>query len=143
MSNRNDPYRGYNFKLEINGVTEGHFTQCTGIGAQVDVISYREAGQGEVIRRLPGQVNYSDVTLAYGLSKSTELWDWFQTTVTGKVVRKNISIVTVDPDGATEAMRWNLIEAWPAAWNGAAFNALSQEVAIESLVLTYEGLERA
>ena len=142
MVNRNDPYRNYNFKLEINGVTEGHFTQCTGIGAQIDVISYREAGQGEVIRRLPGQVNYGDVTLAYGLTDSLQLWDWFQAAATGKVIRKNISIVTVDTDGATEAMRWNLLDAWPAAWQGAAFNALSQEVAVESLVLTYEGLER-
>ena len=26
-----DPYRAYNFKLQIQGVTEGHFTQCSGL----------------------------------------------------------------------------------------------------------------
>lgn len=143
MPTRVDPYRAYNFKLEIQGVTEGHFTQCNGLGATVDVIDYREAGQGEVVRRLPGQVSYSDVTLSYGLTDSTQLWDWFQTVVTGKTERKNVSIVMVGTDGATEAMRWNLIDAWPARWDGAAFNAIAQEAAIEHLTLTYEVLERA
>jgi hypothetical protein len=54
-----DPYRAYNFKLEIQGVTEGHFTECGGLGVKVDVISYREGGNSQVIHRLPGQVSYA------------------------------------------------------------------------------------
>jgi phage tail-like protein len=142
-SNRVDPYRAYNFKLEIQGVTEGHFVECVGLGVNVEVIDYREAGQGEVVRRLPGRVDYTDVTLRYGLTQSTQLWDWFQGVVSGKVERKNVSVVMVDTDGATETMRWNLLDCWPAQWQGAALNALSREAAIESVTLTYETLERA
>ena len=137
-----DPYRAYNFKLEIQGVTEAHFTECSGLGVEIDSIEYREAGQGEVIRKIPGQVHYGDLTLQYGLTRSVELWEWLMSAVQGKVQRKNISIIMVDADGATEAFRWNLLNAWPSKWQGVPLNTMSQEIAIESITLVYEGLER-
>jgi phage tail-like protein len=137
-----DPYRAYNFKLEIQGVTEGHFTECSGLGVKVDVISYREGGNSQVIHRLPGQVSYADVTLRYGLTNSRQLWEWFITSMRGKVERRNISIVLVDGDGVTEAMRWNLINAWVSEWSGAVLNASTHEVAIEAMTIVFETLER-
>ena len=137
-----DPYRAYNFKLEIQGVTEGHFTECGGLGVKVDVISYREGGNSQVIHRLPGQVSYAGVTLRYGLTNSRQLWEWFLTSMRGKVERRNISIVLVDSDGVTEAMRWNLINAWVSEWQGAVLNASAHEVAIESMTIVFETLER-
>jgi phage tail-like protein len=139
---RTDPYRAYNFKLEIQGVTEGHFTECSGLGVKVDVISYREGGNSQVIHRLPGQVSYADVTLRYGLTNSRQLWEWFLTSMRGKVERRNISIVLVDSDGVTEAMRWNLINAWVSEWRGAVLNASTHEVAIEAMTIVFETLER-
>jgi phage tail-like protein len=138
-----DPYRAYNFKLVIQGVTEGHFTECTGLGVKVDVIRYREAGENQVVRAIPGPVHYSDVILRYGLTASRELWEWMLTAVQGRVERRNISILMMDSAGAQEVMRWNLNNAWPSEWRGAPLNAMNDEVAIESLTLVYETLERA
>ncbi|MGI9056418.1 MAG: phage tail protein, partial [Pyrinomonadaceae bacterium] len=67
----------------------------------------------------------------------------FNSSVKGKVQRKNCSIILLDADGTTEVMRWNLINAWAVQWRGAVLNALDQEVAIESLTLVCETLERA
>jgi phage tail-like protein len=138
-----DPYRAYNFKLVIQGITEGHFTDCMGMGARVRVYKYAEGGNKSVIHCVPGQVEYGDITLRYGLTASHELWDWFMSAVTGKVNRKNVSILMLDSDGVTEVMRWDLINAWPSEWRGAALNALNGEVAIETLTLVYESLERS
>ncbi|MEO8133192.1 MAG: phage tail protein [Betaproteobacteria bacterium] len=140
---RTDPYRAYNFKLEIQGVTEGHFAECSGLDVKVHSISYREGGNAQVVRKLPGPVEYGDITLRYGLTESRELWDWFTTSVQGKVDRRNVSIVMLDSDGVTEVMRWNLISAWPSQWRGAPLNALDKEVAIETMTLVFETLERA
>ena len=137
-----DPYRSYNFKLIIQGVTEGHFTNCSNIGITVDAIRYREGGVGQVVHRLPGQVEYADITLRYGLTVSTELWDWIMSAVKGKVQRKNVSIVMMDPDGATEVLRWDLVNAWPSAWRGAPLDTMSSQVALEELTLVYETLDR-
>jgi phage tail-like protein len=137
-----DPYRSYNFKLEIQGVTEGHFTECSGMGVKVHAIRYREGGTNQVVRCLPGPVEYGDITLRYGLTRSRDLWEWFMQAVKGKAQRKNISVVLVDNDGATEVMRWNLVDAWPAEWRGTLLDALGQEAAIESLTLVFDTLER-
>lgn len=142
MSDRQDPYNAYNFKVLIGQDTVGHFTECSGIGAHVEVINYRESGQGQVVKRLPGRVTYKHVTLSYGLTNELLLWNWFQSVIAGKVERKNVSIVLIGSDGSEEAMRWDLIDCWPTDWDGAAFCALSQEVAVERLTLTYETLKR-
>jgi phage tail-like protein len=137
-----DPYRAYNFKLEVQGVTQGHFTDCSGMSISVQPIRYREGGTNQVVRVLPGPVEYGDITLRYGLTSSVELWNWFLSAVKGKVERKNVSILLLDSDGATEIMRWNLINAWPSQWAGTVLDAMSREVAIESLTLVYETLDR-
>lgn len=138
-----DPYRAYNFKLMIQGVTEGHFTECSGLGIKVQVIKYREGGTNQVIHCIPGPVEYADITLRYGLTASRDLWEWLMTAVQGKVDRKNVSILLLDSDGVAEVMRWDLVNAWIAEWRGSVLNAMQREVAIESLTLVFETLQRA
>ena len=138
-----DPYRAYNFKLVIQGVAEGHFTEVSGMEAKITPIYYREAGNNQVVHYVPGRTEYGPITLRYGLTRSRELWDWFMTGIKGKIQRKNLSIVLLDSDGATEVMRWNLVNAWATEWRGAMLDVQSQEVAIETLTLVCETLERA
>ena len=137
-----DPYRGFNFKLEIQGVTEGHFAACSGLGVKVGVISYREGGNHQVTHRIPGAVEYAGVCLRYGLTKSTELWEWLQKVLRGSVERRNVSVVMLEADGITEALRWNLINAWPCEWQGAPLDAAGNDLAIESMTLVFETMER-
>jgi phage tail-like protein len=49
----------------------------------------------------------------------------------------------LDSTGQTEVMRWNLTNAWPARWRGAPLDALNREIAIETLTLVFETIERA
>jgi phage tail-like protein len=137
-----DPYRAYNFQLIIAGVPEGHFTACGGLDVRVHPIRYREGGRGQVVRHVPGQVEYGAVTLWYGLTSSDTLWRWFEGAVKGRVERRNVSIVNVDVDGVSPLVRWDLFQAWPSAWRGADLDALSRDVAIESVTLVYDWLDR-
>ena len=139
---QNDPYRSYNFKLEIDGVSEGHFTECSGLSLKTESITYREAGNNQIIRHIPGPVEYAAVTLKYGVSKSRELWDWMMKAAEGNVQRRNVSILLLDSQGDNEVMRWNLVDAWPSEWQGAALNASEKALAIETLTLVYDRLER-
>ncbi len=140
---KNDPYRSYNFKLEIGGIAEGHFTECSGLGVKIEPIAYREAGNHQLVRHIPGPVDYSAVTLKYGVTKSRELWDWLMKSAEGNVQRRNVSIVLLDSQGDNEVMRWNLVDAWPSEWQGAALNASEKALAIETLTLMFDRLERA
>jgi phage tail-like protein len=48
----------------------------------------------------------------------------------------------LDSSGASEALRWNLLNAWPQEWYGAPLATMSHEVAVETLVLAHDGLQR-
>ncbi len=111
----------------------------------MDAIEYREAGNNQVVRKLPGQVHYGEITFRYGLTDSKELWDWLMASAKGKVERRNVSIIMLGPDGAdtSPGLQWNLIQAWPCEWRGAKLDALGREAAIESLTLAYDTLDRA
>lgn len=136
-----DPYRAYNFKFEINGVVQGHFTRVEGLGMKVDRILYRAGGEHSTVRSIPGRVEYTPVTLSYGLTDSSELLRWLFKAVDGRVVRMNVSIAMLDDSGSAEVRRWNLIAAWPCEWSGAMLDALGNELAIETLTLAYDRLE--
>ena len=137
-----DPYRNYHFKLDIQGITEAHFTECSSIGVRVQAITYREAGDQPNVRRIPGRVEYADVTLRYGLTKSTDLWKWLMNVASGTADRKNVSVILMDSTGMQEVTRWNLNNAWPREWSGAPLDARGQEIAIESLTLVFESVDR-
>jgi phage tail-like protein len=137
-----DPFRAYNFKLIVDKVAEGHFTEVSGLGLKVERISYREAGNNSIVRAVPGRVTYSSVRLSYGLTSSPELWDWLMTAVNGRVDRRTAHILMLDPSGTGEVMRWTLTRAWAEQWHGAVLDAMSHELAIESLVIAHEGLQR-
>jgi phage tail-like protein len=138
-----DPLGAYNWRLDIQGLGEAHFTRCSGLGVKVHSPRYREGGINQVVHRLVGPTEYADVTLEFGLTASREMWDWLLSAVQGKVRRMNVSIVMLSPDGVTEALRWNLTNAWPAEWSGAVLDAMGHEAAIESMTLVFETLERA
>jgi phage tail-like protein len=139
-----DPYRSFNFKLEVKkGLVEGHFTECSGLGIRVHPIRYREGGVGQIVRVIPGAVEYSEVVLRYGLTSSRDLWDWFMKSVRGQVERRNVSVIMLADNNADEALRWNLVNAWPSEWRGATLDALGREAAIEELKLAYDSLDRA
>lgn len=138
-----DPYRAYHFKVEFQGTIEGHFTECSPIGATVHPIRYREAGASQIVRCLPGPIEYHKVTLRYGVTQSRDLWEWFLTAARGKVERRNVSVVLFDHDGLTEVLRWNLLNSWPSMWRGAPLDTMAREIAIATLELVYDSLEQA
>lgn len=138
-----DPYTSFHFAIDINGVTEARFVECSSPGVDVEAIKYREGGPNrQIVHRLPGRVEYSDLTLRYGMTASMQLWQWMQASIAGTVDRRNVSIIMYGHDGTTEVMRWNLVNAWPRSWRGAQLDAMGNEVAVETLVLVFEEFQR-
>lgn len=138
-----DPYRNYNFLLQIQDIAEARFTECVGLGMRITPIRYRESGAGQIVRALPGPVEYAEVTLRYGLTNSIDLWNWLTSAVRGTVQRRHVSVVMLDADGARQTLRWNLLNAWPCQWSGAPLDAMGREAAIEELRLAFDSLERS
>jgi phage tail-like protein len=139
---RVDPFRAFNFLIEIDGIAQASFTECTGLESTTEIIENREGGDNTTVRKLPGKTSYTDITLKWGLTDSTELWDWRQQIVSGNVVRKNGSIVIYDLANRAEVARWNFDRAWPTRFEGPALNARGSDIAIATLVLAHEGISK-
>jgi phage tail-like protein len=142
MATRTEPYRGFNFLVEMDGITQAGFQECTGLDSQTAIIEYREGADPNHSRKLTGLNSFSPITLKRGVTDSDELWKWRLTAVEGKVERKNGSIVLLDESGA-EKIRWNFSNAWPTKWTGPAFNSTGNSIAVESLEITHEEITRA
>jgi phage tail-like protein len=142
VGDRKDPYRSYNFRVEIDGITRAGFREVSGLDTTSDPIAYREGTDQLTERKLPGMVKYSNITLKWGITDDAEFWQWRQQVMEGKVQRKNGSIVLMDDTGQ-EKWRWNFREGWPTKWTGPSLNATGNEVAIETLEIVHEGVTKA
>jgi phage tail-like protein len=142
MATRVDPYRAYNFLVEIDGITQAGFQECGGLDSQTASIDYREGGDPMHLRKIPGLNAFTPISLKRGITDSDELWKWRQSAVDGKVDRRNGSVVLLDDTGA-EKLRWNFTNAWPSKWTGPAFNSTGNAIAVETLEITHEELTRA
>jgi phage tail-like protein len=139
---RVDPHGNFNFRVEIDGITRASFSEVSGLDSTIDVTEYREGGENTTPRKLPGMTKHSNIVLKWGLVDDPELYDWHRAAVVGDVQRRNGSIIVLDRAGQ-ERIRWNFREAWPVKWDPPDFNATANEVAIETLELAHEGVERA
>lgn len=142
MANRVDPYRVYKYKVEIDGITRGAFSEASGLDSSQDPIEYREGTDPLHSKKLPGLNKASNISLKWGITDDKELWEWRKKSIDGKTERKNGSIVLYN-DAGEEKIRWNFVEAWPTKWTGPSFKASGNEVAIESLEIAHEGITRA
>lgn len=137
-----DPYLNFNFLVEIDGITRAAFHEVNGFDSTIDVIEHREGGDNATPRKLPGMTKHSNIVLKWGLADDTQLYDWHRDTVNGNIQRKNGSVVLLDRRGQ-EVARWNFVRAWPTKWDGPDLTAEGNDVAIETLELAHEGVERA
>jgi phage tail-like protein len=139
-SNRNDPYKSFNFLVEIDGVQSAGFTECAGLSTETDVIEYREGSDRGGARKIPGLAKFTNIVLKRGLTRNRDLWNWRKVIIDGGIDRRSGAIVVLGDDHAPVA-RFRFREGWPSKWEGPRFNAKSSEVAIETLEIAHEGLE--
>lgn len=140
---RKDPYRGYRFRVEIDGIVQAGFADATIPDSTTDSVDYREGTDPTHSRKLSTQTKYGTVSLKWGLTDSMELYDWRKEVVEkgAQGARKNLSLVLIDEEGNDQA-RWNVMEAWPTKYDSSDFSAKGNEVVVESLDLVCEEVTR-
>ncbi len=138
---RTDPYAVFNFRVEIDGIVVGSFTEVSGLDSETDVIEYRTGDMRmNSSVKLPGLTKYPNIVLKRGMTKDLSLWQWRKAVVNGQTDRRNGVIILMDESRA-DVLRWQFRNGWPAKWEGPDLDASSSEVAIETLEIAHEGLE--
>src|SRR3990172_2313707 len=102
---RNDPYSGFNFLVEIDNVTVAGFSEASGLSGESDVIEYRTGSEDFTPRKLPGMKKFANIVLKRGFTDGTELWDWRKQVLDGRTERHSGAVVLLN-EAREPAIRW-------------------------------------
>ncbi len=136
------PQAKFRYKVEIDGLEAGGFSEATGFDASIDVIEYREGDMtAETPMKIAGLKKYGNITLKQGLTDSRVMYDWLAAGVNGEVQRKTLTLTLLN-DTQAPAASWQIINAWPTKYTAPDFNATASEIAIETIEIAHEGMTR-
>ena len=145
LGQRRDPFGSMRFFVDIGNVITGSFRECGGLGSETELVETKEALKGGfmIYIKTPGALKWENISLKRGITDSMEIWEWRKEVEQGNVegARMNGSIIMYDSEGQQSA-RWNFIRGWPQKVSGPSFNATSNEIGVEELVIVHEGLVR-
>jgi phage tail-like protein len=137
---REDPYRAYNFLVEIGGQTVGGFSEVSGLSGDSEVIEYREgADTALTARKLHGLHRSAALGFRRGVTTSRDLWLWRRNILNGIDDRRSGAITLLD-EQRKPVMEWRFENGWPSKYEASGLNARNNEVFVETLEIAHEGL---
>ena len=143
------PFTAFNFSVEIypDGksapLCKAAFAECDGLEMTHDFKTIRSGGANDHAYRVPGIINYANLTLKRGVTGNFDLWTWFADSIADPFLRANAEVVMLAEDGSTERARFQLSRCLPAKLKAPALNAKDGTIAIEEFQLAYEKLQLA
>jgi phage tail-like protein len=137
-----DPAPEYKYFVEVDGLYESAFIECSGIKATRDVLEVKEGGVNSYTHKLPGRTSFGNITLRKGIMFSTKLWEWYIEGLSdAKVTRRDITVVQYSSYFNMPARWYNIKNAFPVEWDVSSMRSDSSTFAVESLTLAFETLE--
>jgi phage tail-like protein len=146
MPDTRGPIRTNRFIVEIDGLAAAGFRRVDLPGQETREARYREGNDKRPTERsLTGGLNGgADLILERGAKRDdTILSDWYRLVEAGKLneARRAVAVVIMDEEGAT-GPRYEFSQAWPKRYEPPTLDAQAGNVGTETLVVTYERMER-
>lgn len=118
-----------------------HFQEVSGLDVESKSLEYRHGNSQQFsVVKMPGLKKFSDVTMKKGVFRGVRnFWDWFNEIKMNPIKRKPVSISLLDESGGPTIV-WTLANAWPTKMTGTDLKATSNEVAVETIVISHEGI---
>ena len=138
---RPDPFVAFRFTVTFDDLPPCGFSDCTGLTIETEMLEYAEGGLNSHTWRFAGRSKQSNVTLKHGIVNRV-LWDWYHDLTDGRIKPRNATIRVHDHAGAEDVLEFQLQRAFPIKWIGPELAAAQNNVAIETIELAHQGLER-
>ncbi|MBX3306649.1 MAG: phage tail protein [Nitrospira sp.] len=130
------------------GIQAG-FAEVSGLNSEIEIEEYREGGRNIGPRRFPRWGRFPNIVLRRGVTKDTVLWDWWADVITHSFTLQTTrpplrrsGIILLDGLDHKTVAAWFFSNALPERLTGPGLNARANEIAIETLELSHEGLLR-
>lgn len=128
------------FYVEIKNEIKACFSECSGLGVQIDKEVYFEGGVNDQQRIFLKQAKFNDITLKHGITDDMLFWEWINKVLRGEAKQRATLRILVFNQAGETIQGWTLIGVIPVGWKAPALQANANTVAIEELTLAYEGL---
>lgn len=138
---KNWPLPKFYFKVDWGSTTDIPFQEVSGLEVQAQQIEYRH-GNNPVFStiNMPGIVKNNNVTMKKGVfAKNNDFWNWYNKIKMNTIERQNVVIKLCD-EGGNPTMTWTLTNAWPTKISSTDMKSDANEVAIETIEISHEGL---
>jgi phage tail-like protein len=149
-TNRFDPYRTFRFKVKWDGQYVAGLTTMSALTRTIEPVTFYEAGENLIPRKLPGKASVADVTLGAGITYDDSFHAWANlcydfashSIINLGEFRKNI-IVDMFNEAGLKALSYNLYRCWVTEYQALPdLDASANTVAITTIKLVYEWFER-
>lgn len=138
---RNDPFRTFNFVVSVDGIEVAGFHEAGGLTVETESVEYR---RGDSLDNYPvkltGLSRFPNITLARGQTADLSLYRWYVEVLNGTVERRDGSVELLS-EARESMLRWDFFGGWICKWEGPAFNASANEVAIERIEICVESVK--
>lgn len=149
---RLDPYKQYKFRVKWDGKYIPGIHRVSGLVRKTEVVMHRVGGDPNIFRRSPGLTTYEPLVMERRRTHDTSFEEWANkvynygaglgSEVSLKDFRKDIIIELYNEAGQT-VMAFKVYRCWPSDYSALGeLDSNGNAIAIESLVLQYEGFER-
>lgn len=137
------------FRVVIQGspkIPDTDFLEVSGIKQEMETETLKEGGENDFLHTVPKMVKHGNLVLKRGLEPlDNALETWVKETLEGgftkKIKPRNLVVYLMDANG--KALRcWWCSHAYPVKWEVGTFNAQDNKLALETLELAYDLLER-
>lgn len=151
-ADRFDPYKNFKFRVKWDGKCVAGISEVSGLSRHTDVIEWRQGGEPNTTRKMPGVTHYDSIILTRGVTHDPEFEKWANkvwninsglgSEVSLKDFRKDISIELLNEAGQL-VLSYKIFRCWVSEYTALPdLDANAPEVAIQSITLVHEGWER-
>lgn len=157
-----DPLRNFRFQVNINHQTprgsrlvQLGFMTCDGLNLETQVVAYREGGMNATTQKMPGQTDFTPITLSTGKAPNKpNVAEWIEEIFSviqgqgaqspGGNFRTDIDIFVLQhPYTASNRvpipLKYKVYNAWPSSLGNSGLDATGNALVLDQIVLQNEG----
>jgi len=121
-------------------VCNGAFAECTGLEATMEPKLIKAGGMNYGAAQRAGTVSFATVVLKRGMTKTRDLFKWFQLVGGGAYKYRLSAEIAMQNTAGDTVVTWGLDKCLPVKFKAADLNAKGTDIGIEELHLAHEGL---
>jgi len=145
MATRRDPLPSFCFHVIVDlfGPSDADkvfFKSVGGLRYEQEVIPVRAGGVNNTTFNLVGGMKWAPLVLKQGFTNGSKLAAWREKWTLGKTMERSRGTIIQLDTAMQPRAQWTFVRAWPSKWEIGELDASKNELTIETLELSHEGL---